>query len=47
MMTTIKMLYSSKIVLWFNILGLHIDDVLLVLLIEGNSKAHDFVFFQI
>jgi len=40
MMNKIKMVYSSKIVLQFNVLGPCIDDVLLVLLIVGNSKAH-------
>jgi len=40
MMNTIKMVYSSKIALQFNILGPRIDDVLLVLLIVWNSKAH-------
>jgi hypothetical protein len=40
MMTTIKMAYLSEIVLPFNILGPYTDDVLSVLLIEGNSKAH-------
>jgi len=40
MINTIKMVYSSKIALQFNVLGPCIDDMLLVVLIVENSKTH-------